>query len=559
MLTATNLSKSFGGQTLFTDASIQFNPGCRYGIVGANGSGKSTLLKILAGTVEASTGQVSMPRKARMATLAQDHFRYEDTPIIEVVMMGHAELWQAMRDKDALLAKADESFDSDRYTALEDIVLRYDGYTLEARAAEILEGLNIPASVHHEPLRVLSGGFKLRALLAQVLAGNPDILLLDEPTNHLDILSIAWLETFLLKYKGCAIVVSHDHRFLDTVCTHTVDVDYERVTLYTGNYSAFAKAKVDDRIRMEKEIDKRQKEIDDHHKFIDRFKAKATKARQAQSKMKRVDKIVIEKLPESSRRYPRFKFTQRRPSGREVLCVDRLWKAYGDNIVLADVSLKVMRGDRLAIIGPNGIGKSTLLKIALGRLEADDGEVEWGYETYPGYFAQDHHDILGDTSDTLHSWLWDHAPTQSIGFVRGKLAEVLFGADDVDKKIENLSGGEGARLVFAGLSVDQPNVLVLDEPTNHLDLEGIEALAQAIEAYEGTVIFVSHDRWFVSRIATRILEITPDGLEDFRGSYEEYLRKTTGGDHLDVEAVKQQARDAKRRERRKNKRAKQAR
>jgi len=546
MLTAINLSKSFGAQVLFEDASLQLNPGSRYGIVGANGSGKSTLLKILAGEVEASSGSVQIPRKARLGTLSQDHYRYEDTPIIEVVMMGNEELWQAMVERDQILAKADEGFDMERYSEAEDIVLRYDGYTLEARAAEILEGLNIPTEVHRQPLRVLSGGFKLRALLGQVLAAEPDILLLDEPTNHLDILSIAWLEQFLMKFRGCAAVVSHDHRFLNTVCTHIIDVDYQAVTLYTGNYESFARAKVEDRERKEAEIAKRKKEVDDHQSFIDRFRAKASKARQAQSKMKQMERIVIDVPPESSRRYPRFAIKQKRPSGREVIDVRGVSKAYGDNVVLSDVSFRVMRGDRVAVIGPNGIGKSTLLKIMVGRLEADDGEVEWGYEAAPGYFPQDHKDVLSDSSHTVHTWLASQAPGEPIGFVRGKLALVLFGADDVDKKLPNLSGGEGARLVFAGLAVDEPNVLVLDEPTNHLDLEGIEALAQALEAYDGTLIFVSHDRWFVSRLATRVIEITPRGIEDFPGSYDDFIALAASKDHLDQAQVLDDARKARR-------------
>ncbi|MCA9518695.1 MAG: ABC-F family ATP-binding cassette domain-containing protein [Myxococcales bacterium] len=545
MLTATNLSKTFGSQILFKDANLQLNAGARYGIVGANGSGKSTLLKILTGQVEASTGMVQVPKKARVGTLSQDHYQYEDTPIIEVVMMGHKELWDAIVEKDELLAKADQGFDMDRYAELEDIVIRYDGYSLEARAAEVLAGLNIPTRVHKDPLRILSGGFKLRALLGQVLASEPDLLLLDEPTNHLDILSIAWLEQFLLKYKGCAAVVSHDHKFLNTVCTHIIDVDYERVTLYTGNYEAFEAAKEEERDRKEGEIAKRKKEIDDHKSFIDRFKAKASKARQAQSKMKQMSKIVIEDLPESSRRYPNFRFVQRRPSGREACEVKGIWKSYGDQLVLGDVGFRVMRGDRLAIIGPNGIGKSTLLKIMMGKLEADSGEVVWGFETYPGYFPQDHKDALSDPSHTLQSWLWEKAPTQPIGFVRGKLAEVLFGPDDVDKKLPNLSGGEGARLVFAGIGVDKPNVLVLDEPTNHLDMEGIEALAEALLEFDGTILFVSHDRWFVSQVATRIIEITEDGVEDFPGTYDEFMAKVATADHLDRQQVVEAARKQK--------------
>ncbi|MCB9786897.1 MAG: ABC-F family ATP-binding cassette domain-containing protein [Deltaproteobacteria bacterium] len=542
MLTLTNLSKSYGARTLFRDVSLQLNPGCRYGVVGANGSGKSTLLRIISGDEESSTGDVSMPRRARLGVLRQDHFAYEQVPILDVVMMGNAPLWAAMQEKEEILARAHEHFDADRYAEVEDVILQNDGYSLESVAAEILEGLAIPTAVHRQAMSTLSGGFKLRVLLAQVLASNPDILLLDEPTNHLDILSIRWLEKFLGGFSGCALVISHDHRFLDNVCTHIVDVDYERALQYTGNYSEFEEAKTADRDRMEHEIGKQKKEIADQRAFIERFKAKASKARQAQSRVKRVEKMVIEKLPESSRRYPTFIFKQKRPSGRKVLGVEGVSKAYGDKQVLRDVSFDVQRDDRLAIIGPNGIGKSTLLKIIMAALDSDAGSIEWGHEVYPGWFAQDHHDVLGhDEAETVQSWLYKLCPGESIGFVRGNLAQVLFSKDDVDKRVENLSGGEGARLVFAGLAVTKPNLLILDEPTNHLDMEGIESLAAALLDYDGTIIFVSHDRWFVGEVANRIIEIRPDGLFDFPGTYEEYLVRC-GDDHLDADAAAERAR-----------------
>jgi ATPase subunit of ABC transporter with duplicated ATPase domains len=544
MITVTNLSKSFGAQTLFEATSMQLNAGCRYGVVGANGSGKSTLLRIIAGQEEASTGDVSMPRKVRVGVLGQDQFRYEDTPILDVVMMGNPPLWEAMQEKEEILAKAEDYFDGDRYAVVEDVILRHDGYTLEPRAAAVLEGLNIPTAVHREPLSVLSGGFKLRVLLAQTLASEPDALLLDEPTNHLDILSTRWLESFLEGFKGCVVVVSHDHRFLNNVTTHIVDVDYERVTLYTGNYDAFIHLKQADRTRMEAEISKREKEIAEQTAFVQRFKAKATKARQAQSKAKRIEKIVIPRLPVSSRRYPKFIFRQKRHSGKSVVRIDGLCKSYGDKDVLVDVTMEAERGDRLAIIGANGIGKSTLLKIMVGQVEADMGECEWGYETHQGYFAQDHRELLAGSRATVLSWLWDFCPAQPIGFCFGRLARMLFSREDTDKKVTALSGGEAARLIFSRLDVTEPNVLLLDEPTNHLDLEGIAALADGLEAYDGTLIFVSHDRWFVSRLATRIIELTPDGLTNFRGSYEEYLVHC-GDDHLDAKHVVEQARKVK--------------
>ena len=332
MIAVSDLGKSFGAQTLFEGVSIQFNPGNRYGLVGANGSGKSTLLRILSGEEAASSGIVSIPKKLRLGVLKQDHFRYEEMPILDVAMMGNQEVWEAMAEKERLLHD-DATFESDRYAHLEDIIMRYQGYSLEARAGEILEGLGIPTEVHRSPLSTLSGGFKLRVLLGQVLAADPGALLLDEPTNHLDIVSIRWLEKFLDAYKGLAIVISHDLRFLDNVCTHIADVDYETVTLYTGNYTAFEAAKEAERERKEAEIQKREKQIAGHQAFVDRFRAKATKARQAQSKIKLIEKIVIDKLPESSRRHPRFRFRQRRPSGRTALEIDSVGKAYGDNVV----------------------------------------------------------------------------------------------------------------------------------------------------------------------------------------------------------------------------------
>ncbi len=536
MITITDLSKVHGAQTLFSGVSLQLVSPAKYGVVGANGSGKSSLLRIIAGEEEASSGGISIPRRARLGVLGQDHFRYESTPILDVAMMGDTAMWDVMQERERLLENAAESFDADRYGELEDFIQQNNGYAFEARCGEILEGLQIPTELHGEPLSVLSGGFKLRVLLGQTLAGKPDLLLLDEPTNHLDIVSIRWLEKFIVDFKGCTMVVSHDHRFLNNVCTHILDVDYELVTAYKGNYRDFERAKRQNRERKEKEIDKREKEISDHTRFVQRFKAKPTKARQAKSKIKQIERIVIERLPQSSRRYPKFKFKACRPSGRMVVELDGVCKSFDENRVLHDVSLKIQRGDRLAVIGPNGIGKSTLLKVLMGELEVDSGTVEWGYETHPGYFSQDHAELPKRGRQTLESWLWDYCPGETVGFVRGQLAQVLFKKDEVEKKIANLSGGEAARLIFARLAVTHPNVLVVDEPTNHLDLEGIEALAEGLEKYDGSVIFVSHDRWFVSRLATRILELRSDGIEDFAGNYEEYLN-ACGDDHLDVDAA----------------------
>ena len=547
MISVSGLAKSFGAQTLFTDVTFRLNPGERYGLVGANGSGKTTLLNILIGVEDPSEGSVAIPKRVKLGTLQQDQFVYEDEEILGVAMMGNRELWEAMVAKDALLVDAEVDFDADRYAELEDTIVRHDGYSAEARAAEILEGLGLPTACHREPLSTLSGGFKLRVLLAQVLAGSPDILLLDEPTNHLDIVSIRWLEKFLQGFAGPVVVISHDHRFLDNVSTNILDVDYETVTLYSGNYTAFLNAKQAERDRKEKEIGKREKEIAHHRAFVDRFRAKASKARQAQSKVRMIEKKAesLETLPQSSRRYPKFRFSQVRPSGRETLKIKGIGKAFGDNQVLHSVDLTVRRGDRLAIMGPNGIGKSTLLKIIVGDLAGDSGEVEWGYETYPGYFAQDHREQLKPEGQTAEAAIHDACSGQTIGSVRSQLGLVLFSGDEAKKRLGSLSGGEAARLVFCRLAVQQPNVLVLDEPTNHLDLESIEALVEGLQSYDGTLIFVSHDRWFVAKLATRIVEIKSDAILDYQGSYDEYVHYC-GDDHLDVDTVVLKARKKKR-------------
>jgi ATPase subunit of ABC transporter with duplicated ATPase domains len=552
MISVSNLSKEFGDRVLFADASFQLNPGERYGLVGANGSGKTTLLGILTGDIEPSGGAVSIPRSLRLGVLRQDQFRYEDEEILQVTLMGNPELWEVMVEKEAILARAHEHFDADRFSTLEETFQRLDGYTAEARAATILEGLGIPAEVHRNPLSTLSGGFKLRVLLAQVLASAPDALLLDEPTNHLDIISIRWLEKFLQEFAGPVVVISHDHQFLDSVATHILDVDYETVTLYHGNYTTFLEEKVAERERREKENEGRLKEIAHHQKFVDRFKAKASKARQAQSKLRMIEKKAEElvELPGSSRRYPKFRFVQRRPSGKEVLAVRGIRKAFGENEVLHGVDLTIRRGDRLVILGPNGIGKSTLLKIVMGELEADAGEVTWGYETHAGYFAQDHHEQLGDSSETAEQWLWKFCPGKDRGFVRGHMGLMLFTGEEGEKRVSTLSGGEAARLVFSRLSLEQPNVLVLDEPTNHLDLESIEALVQGLLNYEGTMILVSHDRWFVRQLATRVVEISSDGIRDYVGTYEEYVH-ACGDDHLDADTVILKARREERKAKKK--------
>jgi ATPase subunit of ABC transporter with duplicated ATPase domains len=535
VITIVDLAKSYGARTLFEDVSLKLVAGSRYGLVGANGSGKTTFMEIVAGDEPASDGSVALPKDARVGVLRQDRFMNDEDEILAVAMAGDEIVTRALAEQRALTASG--APDPQRIVELEDRIAAHDGYTLEARASAVLEGLGIPVASHRKPLATLSGGFKLRVLLAQVLIGGPDVLLLDEPTNHLDILSIRWLEKFLAAYRGCAVVISHDQRFLDNVATHILDVDYGTITLYPGDYSTFKREKAAVRARKEAEIARAEATIAEKKAWVERFGAKATKARQAQSRLKQIEKIEVEELEQSSRRAPHFQFVPERKSGRDVLEIDHVSKAYGDKKVLVDVSLTVRRGERVAVIGPNGLGKSTLLKIATGNLAADGGTVKWGHETRVGYFAQDHHEALVDPDATPLDVVWNAAPKAETSYVRGQLGRVLFSGDDVNKKVGSLSGGEAARLVFCRIMVDKPNVLVLDEPTNHLDLESIEALTSALRDFEdGTLIFVSHDRAFVSALATRILEVTPDGFRDFPGTYDEYLARC-GDDHLDAEAV----------------------
>src|SRR5450432_450263 len=543
MIATTNLAKEYGARILFADVSLQLNAGSRYGLVGANGSGKTTFLKVLAGDEEASAGSFTIDKGARMGVLRQDRFLDDDAVILDLAMRGDAVVWTALAEQHRLVeaGAGDVHVDAARMADLEDVIAAHDGYTLEARASEVLEGLGIPTRLHRSPLSTLSGGFKLRVLLAQVLVGGVDVLLLDEPTNHLDILTIRWLEKFMGGYAGCAVIVSHDQRFLDNVTSHTLDVDYGTVTLYTGNYSAAVIGKQAARARKETGVARAEEEIARKRAFVERFGAKNTKATQAQSRLKQIERIEVEELVASSRRTPHLLVTPERPSGRDVLELGGVSKSYGENRVLTDVSLVVRRGERIGIIGPNGLGKSTLLRIVVERLAADAGLVRWGHEVRVGYFPQDHRELLDDPDATPLQILTALCPGESPTYVRGQLGRVLFSGEEVDKRVALLSGGEAARLIFALLRVQKPNVLVLDEPTNHLDLEAIHALVEGVKAYDGTVIFVSHDRAFVSALATRVVEIRADGLSDFKGTYSEYLAKL-GDDHLDGDAVALRAR-----------------
>lgn len=528
------LEKRFGPQILFSDVALQLNPRERYGLVGANGSGKSTFLKLLTADEGTDGGTITFGKKLRLGVLRQDQFVADDLRILDVAMMGDQEVYSALHRVDEIAL--DEQPDADEIAHLNELIATFDGYTLESRARETLLGLGLLTTQIEQRLGTLSGGFKLRVLLAQVLVGRPDVLLLDEPTNHLDILSIRWLEQFLKSFPGCAVVISHDRRFLDGVSTRILDVDYQTVTDYPGNYTQFVVRKELNQKQRNTEIERAEKKIAEKQAFVERFRAKATKARQAQSRAKQIEKIEVAEVVRSSRRAPLFLFQQERPTGRDVISISGLSKSYGQKSVLFDVKFQVRRGEKVAIIGKNGIGKSTLLKILSDNLSSDAGQVEWGVHTKVGYFAQDHHDLLHDPEVTPLSYVWDLVPHETTSYVRGQLGRMLFTGDDVEKKVTTLSGGEAARLIFASLAVTRPNVLLLDEPTNHLDLETIDALALTLKNYEGTLLFVSHDRWFVSQIADRIIELKDDGVHDFSGTYQEYLERD-GADHLDTEQV----------------------
>ncbi len=537
-MTLTDIAMRFGGQDLYRGVNWQLNPGAHYGLVGANGSGKSTLLRIMAGELAPSEGSVTRLAQLTLGTLGQDHFRFDDERIIDVVLMGRPALWQALAERTRLETTGSwgeaAAREGERLAELESQIADLGGYQADAEAAALLAGLGIAHERHARSMRELSGGFRLRVLLAQTLFGNPDLLLLDEPTNHLDIASIRWLEAYLREFRGTFVVISHDRHFLNAVCDSIADVDYQELRVYTGNYDAFEAAKVLAVTQRDAEIARTEQRIEELQAFIDRFRAKATKARQASARKKQVEKMELPEVRRSSRRFPSFVFDQRRPSGREALRVEGVRKAFGAHVVLQDVSFSVGRGERVAIVGPNGVGKSTLLRIIVGETESDEGAVVPGHEIAPGYFAQDHHELLHGR-ESAYEWLAAAGGSSDIPTVRGTLGRVLFTGDDASKQVGDLSGGESARLLLGALMLRKPNLLVLDEPTNHLDLEGREALMRALAQFPGTVLFVSHDRHFVSAVGTRVLALSPDGLEDFAGGYEEYLAKQ-GEDFLSLEA-----------------------
>ncbi|AKT41773.1 ABC-F family ATP-binding cassette domain-containing protein [Chondromyces crocatus] len=532
MITLEKLTKRFGPKILFENVSMRFDPAKRYALVGANGAGKSTLLKVISGEQDSDQGSVEIPKALKVGVLKQDHFAYESVRILDAVMMGNRVLWDAMQEKEKLYAGEMTDEIGMRLAELEGVVGEEDGYTADARCAALLEGLGIPTSRHDDTVSTLAGGYKLRVLIAQTLFAGADVLLLDEPTNHLDLESIRWLETYLTHdFRGTLLIVSHDRHFMNAVATHVADVDYQTVTVYTGDYDDFVEQKTTGKRQSEADAAQKKKKIAELKDFVARFGASASRSSQAQSRVKEIEKLEGSiQTKRSSVVRPYIKFEIEKPSGRDVLRVNGLSKSFGDNHVIRSLDLNLSRGDKLAVIGPSGIGKSTLLKLLVDEYQPDAGEIIWGHETNVGYFAQDHHEAL-DAGYSAYEWLHRFDPNAPLEHVRSVLGKLLFSGEAGLKKTENLSGGEAARLLLAKLILLKNNVVVLDEPTNHLDVESIDALLQALIDFKGTVVVTSHDRHFIGKLSTRVLELSKKGARLFNGSYEEFLEKF-GDEHL---------------------------
>ena len=525
MLITNSITMQYASKPLFEDVSIKFGEGNRYGLIGANGCGKSTFMKILAGEIDPTSGNIELDKKERIAWLKQDQFAYEDLLVNNVVMMGHEAMWKANEEKNRLYANPDAT-DEDYIKAaeLETIYAEYDGYTAESRAGELLNGVGIPNELHNKPMSEVPPGLKLRVLLAQALFADPEILLLDEPTNNLDINTIRWLETILNSRNSTMIIISHDRHFLNQVCTHTADMDYRKLTVYPGNYDEFMEASTLAKTQQLKENEKAKAQIAELQEFVRRFSANASKAKQATSRAKLIDKIKVEEMTPSSRQYPyiRFEYDEKNKLYRQALIVNKLSHGF-DNPLFSNVNFMVEAGEKIAIIGENGIGKSTLLKIIANTIKPNEGSIKWAEKATISYFSQDHSEDF-EINTSVFDWMGQYGKSKDDDqTIRSTLGRLLFSGDDFKKKVNVLSGGEQGRMLFGKLMLSQTNILLLDEPTNHMDMESIESLNTALEKYKGTLFFVSHDREFVSSIATRILEIKSDKIIDFTGNYEDYI------------------------------------
>jgi len=538
LITTANITMQFGAKPLFENISVKFGNGNRYGLIGANGCGKSTLMKILGGDLAPTSGNVSVDENERLGKLRQDQFAFEEYTVLDTVIMGHARLWQVKQERDRIYSLPEMSEeDGIKVANLEVEFAELDGYTAEARAGELLLGLEIPEHQHTGLMSAVAPGWKLRVLLAQALFADPDIMLLDEPTNNLDLNTIRWLENVLNDRNSTMVIISHDRHFLNSVCTHMADLDYGELRVYPGNYDDYMIAATQAREKQLNENAKKKAQIAELQTFVSRFSANASKAKQATSRAKQIEKIQLEDIKPSSRQSPYIRFEQGQKLYRNALEVVDLSKGYGEQPLFSGLDLLVEVGERIAVIGPNGIGKTTLMRTLVDDLSPDSGTIKWSENVTLGYYAQDHaEDFSEDLSlfDWMHQWMQPGDDDQSI---RGILGRMLFSQDEIKKSVKALSGGEQGRMLFGKLMMIKPNVLILDEPTNHLDMESIEALNLALENYPGTLIFVSHDTEFVSSLATRIIELSPTGIRNFSGSYEEYLRGE--GSSVDADALTQ--------------------
>ena len=525
MITVQNVGLRYGDRKLFEDVNIKFNPGNCYGLIGANGAGKSTFLKILSGEIEPQAGNVSLTPGERLAVLKQNHFEYEDVEVLKVVIMGHARLYEVMQEKDAIYMKADfTDEDGMKAAELEGEFAELNGWEAESEAAILLKGLGIGEELHDKKMADIGGGEKVKVLLAQALFGKPDVLLLDEPTNHLDIKAIQWLEEFLINFENTVIVVSHDRHFLNKVCTHIADLDFGKIQLYVGNYDFWYESS-QLALRMQSDTNRKKEEkIKELQAFIARFSANASKSKQATSRKKLLDKISLDDIKPSSRKYPYVGFTPDREIGNDLLRVDGLSKTIDGVKVLDNISFIMNKDDKIALVGKNELAVTTLFKILAGEMEPDSGSFKWGITTSQAYFPKDNSEFFEGCDLTLVDWLRQFSPKDdSESFLRGFLGRMLFSGEEVLKKASVLSGGEKVRCMLSKMMLSGSNVLLLDEPTNHLDLESITALNNGMINFKGSMIFSSHDHQFVETVANRIMEITPAGLVDKQMTYDEYL------------------------------------
>jgi ATPase subunit of ABC transporter with duplicated ATPase domains len=528
MISTSNVSLRFGGKKLFEDVNVKFTPGNCYGLIGANGAGKSTFLKILAREIEPNTGDVHIAPSLNLSVLRQNHFEFDDVPVLKTVLRGNERLYEIIEEKDALYAKPDFSeADGVRASELEEQFAELDGWGAEAEAGAMLEGLGIPVALHDKFVRELDPAEKVKVLLAQALFGKPDVLLLDEPTNHLDIYAIQWLENFLLSFENTVIVVSHDRHFLNKVCSHIADIDFSKITVYTGNYDFWRQSsELNMRLRSD-QLRKNSEKAEELKAFIRRFSANASKSSQASSRMKQLEKLDLDALPVSSRKQPYVGFDSKREAGNDILTVDGLSVSVDGEDLLRDFSFTAKKGDKIVLLGRNDLAKTALFEVLAGRLQPTSGTYTWGVTTTMSYFPTDNSEFFGGNEGTLVDWLRQYSEEKDESFIRGFLGKMLFSRDEALKKPSVLSGGEKVRCMLSKMMLSGANVLMLDGPTNHLDLESISAVNEGLVRFKGTVLFTTHDHEFIQTTANRIVEIGDDGrlFDDQYMAYDEYIER----------------------------------